>query len=84
MSRLFESFEYLDRGWDVRVLENCSLHRAFLLVVLLAVVLGIDVAITAYQVFLFHRFNWAEAANMLLAGVLAFRYSRAIYRRLPR
>jgi len=82
MSRLFESFEYLDRGWDVRVLENCSLRRLFVLLLLLAVVLGMDVAITAYQAFLFHRFSWSEALNMLGVGILAFRYSRLIYRRL--
>jgi hypothetical protein len=30
MSRLFESFEFLDRGWDVRVLESQSLRSIFL------------------------------------------------------
>jgi len=82
MSRPFESFEYLDRGWDVRMFENCFLRRAFVTVVLLGVVLGMDVAVNAYQVFLFRRVNWSEAVYILVAGVLVFRYSRAIYRRL--
>ncbi|MGA9977681.1 MAG: hypothetical protein WBQ08_03405 [Candidatus Sulfotelmatobacter sp.] len=82
MSRLFESFEYLDRGWDVRMLENCSLRRLFVWLMLLAFVLGMDVAVTAFQVFRFDRLNWAEALNLLTVGILAFRYSRLIYRRL--
>lgn len=82
MSRLFESFEYLDRGWDVRVLETCSLRRLFAWLILLVFVLGADVAITAYPAFRFHRFDWTEALNMLAVGIVAFRYSRLIYRRL--
>ena len=82
MSRLFESFEYLDRGWDVRVLENCPLRRLFVMVLLIAFVLGTDVSVIAYQAFRFHHFNWTEALNMLAMGILAFRYSRLIYRRL--
>jgi hypothetical protein len=82
MSRLFESFEYLDRGWDVRVLENCSARWLFVATVLLVFILGMDVSVTVFQGFRFHRFNWTEALNMLLVGILAFRYSRLIYRRL--
>jgi len=82
MSRLFESFEYLDRGWDVRVLENCSDRWLFVGTVLLVFVLGMDVAVTIYQAFLFHRFNWTEALNMVAVGIVACRYSRLIYRRL--
>ena len=82
MSRLFESFEYLDRGWDVRALENCSLRRLFVLLLLFVVVLGMDVSITVYQAFLFHRFNWPEVLNIAVSAILAFRYSRLVYRRL--
>jgi hypothetical protein len=82
MSRLFESFEYLDRGWDVRVLESQSLRSIFIWLLILTFVLGADVAVTAYQIFHLHRFNWTEAANMALVGVLGFRYSRLIYRKI--
>jgi len=82
MSRLFESFEYLDRGWDVRVLENCSLRSVFVWLLMLTFLLGMDVAITVYVAFRYHRFNLGEALNMLAVGILAIRYSRLIYRRL--
>jgi hypothetical protein len=84
MSRLFESFEYLDRGWDVRVLESQSLRTIFVSLLILVFLLGMDVAVTAYDIFRFHHFSWSEGANMLLVGVLAFRYSRLVYRRLNR
>jgi len=80
MSRLFESFEYLDRGWDVRMLERQSLRSVFVWIVILAFVLGMDVAVTAYQILRTHHLNWSEGTNMLLVGVLAFRYSRLVYR----
>lgn len=84
MSRLFESFEYLDRGWDVRVLENQSLRSIFVSLLLLVFFLGTDVAVTAYNVFRFHRFDWFEGTYMLFVGILALRYSRLVYRRLSR
>ena len=84
MSRLFESFEYLDRGWDVRALDNQSLRSLFVWLLVLAFVLGADVAIAAYQALHSHRFDWMEGGNMLLVGVLTFRYSRLVYRRLSR
>jgi hypothetical protein len=82
MSRLFESFEYLDRGWDVRVLENSSLRSVFLWLLILAFVLGMDAVVVAYQVAHFHRFNWSEALNIFVGCLLAVQYSRAFYRRL--
>jgi hypothetical protein len=84
MSRLFESFDYLDRGWDVRMLESQSLRSVFVWLLILTFVLGAGFALTAYQVFQLHRFNWLEAANLLLWGVMALRYSRLVYRRLRR
>jgi hypothetical protein len=82
MSRLFESFEYLDRGWDVRVLENSSLRRLFVWLLLFVFLLGMDVFAIAYQVLRLRHLNWSIVLNLLTLGVLAFRYSRAIYRRL--
>ena len=83
MSRLFESFEFLDRGWDVRVLEGQSLRKIFLWLLPLLFVLGADAAMVAYQIFRLHRFNWPEIPNILVCSLLTFRYARLIYRRLP-
>jgi hypothetical protein len=84
MSRLFESVEFLDRGWDVRVLENQSLRSVFLCLLVLAFILGGGTALAAYQVFHFHRFNWSIAIDFAVVGFLTFRYARMIYRRLGR
>jgi hypothetical protein len=84
MSRLFESFEFLDRGWDVRALENQSLRSVFLWLLLMLFLLGGEALMTAYQVFRLHRFNWSIVPNVLVLSLIAFRYARIIYRRLPR
>ena len=84
MSRLFESFEFLDRGWDIRVLENQSLRSVFLALLPMLFLLGAETLIEAYEIFHLHRFNWSIAFILPVVGLLAFRYSRMIYRRLPR
>ena len=82
MSRLFESFEFLDRGWDVRALENQCLRSMFVWLLPLMFVLGADAAILAYQILHLHRFSWTLALNVPTLAVLACRYGRLIYRRL--
>jgi hypothetical protein len=84
MSRLFESFEFLDRGWDIRVLESQSLRSVFLWLLPLIFVLGADTAVTTYQIFHLHRLNWSIVFNLPVLGLIAFRYARIIYRRLGR
>jgi hypothetical protein len=84
MSRLFESFGFLNRGWDVRILENQSLRSVFLWLLPLIFLLGADTAITAYQIFHLHRFNWSIIFNLPVVGLISFRYARIIYRRLGR
>jgi hypothetical protein len=83
MSRLFESFEFLDRGWDIRTLENLSLRSVFLWLLPLLFLLGADTAIMAYLIFHLHRFNWSVVFNLAVIGLLCFRCARLIYRRLP-
>jgi hypothetical protein len=83
MSRLFESFEFLDRGWDIRALENQSVRSVFLCLLPLLFLLGAYTAITAYSIFHLHRFNWSVLFNLPVIGVLCFRCARLIYRRLP-
>jgi hypothetical protein len=84
MRRLFESFEFLDRGWDIRALEDQSLRSVFLWLLPLLFLLGADTSITAYLILHLHRFNWSIIFNLPVVGLLAFRYARIIYRQLPR
>jgi len=83
MSRLFESFEFLDRGWDVRALENQSIRSVFLWLLPLLFLLGADTAATLYVLFHFHHLNWSIIFNTPVVGLFAFRYARIVYRRLP-
>lgn len=84
MSRLFESFEFLDRGWDVRALESQSLRSMFLWLLPLMFVLGADTVVMIYQIFRLHHLNWSIAFNLPVLILIAFRYARLIYRRLGR
>jgi hypothetical protein len=82
MSRFSESFEYLDRGWDIRVLEGLSLRSVFLWLILLLFLVGMDAGIELYKFFHFHRIDppWL----LPIWAILAFRYSRLVYLRLGR
>lgn len=82
MSRLFESFEFINRGWDVRFLESQSLRRAFVMLLLDLFMLGMGTGITIYGIFRFHRFDWSFAAVSLVFLLSVFRYVPLIYRRL--
>lgn len=84
MSRLFESFDFLNRGWDVRTLESQSPRSMFLWLLPLVFLLGADTAFMAYQIFHLHRLNWSIALNLLVLALPAYRYGRLIYRRLGR
>jgi hypothetical protein len=82
MSRLFESFEFIDRGWDVRVLENKSLRSVFIWLLLDLFMLGMLAFMMIYDVFRLHRFSWTNAMLLLVFILPVFRFSRLIYRRL--
>lgn len=79
---LFDSFNFLDRGWDVRVLENQSLRSVFLWLLVSLFVLGADAALAMYQFFHLHRFNWSDLALLALLGINSCRLARIVYRRL--
>jgi hypothetical protein len=83
MSRIFKSFAFLDRGWDVRTLENQSLRSVFLSLLAMLLLLGADLTYEAFAIFRNHRVNWPVAMNLLLFSIIGFRYARIIYRRLP-
>jgi hypothetical protein len=82
MSRLFESFEFLDRRWDARVLEGMSLRSVFLCLLLYVVILCMDTAVTAYDYFHLHRVSWPIVFNIAVFGPIAYRFARIIYRSL--
>lgn len=82
MSRLFESFEFLGRRWDARVLEAMSLRSVFIWLVPTLLLLGVEVALTTYDYFHLHRVSWPIVLNMVVFGLIAYRYTRIIYRSL--
>jgi hypothetical protein len=79
---MFESIEFLNRGWDVRILESQSLRSVFLRLLSLIFVLGVDTAITAYQVLHLRHLSWAIVMNLPVLTLFAFRYARIVYLRL--
>ena len=82
MSRLFESFEFLGRTWDTRVLEGMSLRSVFFWLLVSLWLLGADIALTAYDFFHLHRASWPIVLNIAVFGLIAFRFARIIYRSL--
>jgi bacteriorhodopsin len=84
MSHLFESFKFMDRGRDVRELENQSLRSMFLWLLAALFVLGMLTSMMIDGLFRLHRFSWSIALAFPALIFLAFRLSRLIYRRLGR
>jgi hypothetical protein len=84
MNRPFASFEFLNRGWDIRVLESQSLRSTFVVLLLDMFMLGMVTFMMIYEGFRLHRFNWSNAILFLVFLLPAFRYSLLIYRRLGR
>lgn len=84
MSRLFTSFEFLNRGWDIRLLESQSLRSLFIVLLADMFMLGMITFMVIYDGFRLHRFDWSNAILFLLFILPAVRYSLLIYRRLGR
>jgi hypothetical protein len=84
MSRLFTSFEFLNRSWDVRLLESQSLRSLFIALLADMFMLGMITFMMIYDGFRLHRFDWSNALFFLLLILPALRYSLLIYRRLGR
>ena len=82
MSRPFTSFEFLNRGWDIRVLEDQSLRSVFVVLMVDLFMLGVVTFMMIYEGFRLHRFDGTAAILFLVFILPAFRYSRLIYRRL--
>jgi hypothetical protein len=84
MSRLLDSFEYLNRGWDTRILETQSLRSVFVVLLVDLFVLGMLTSMTIYEVVRLHRFNWSTAFLFPIFILSIFRYAPLVYRRLGR
>ena len=79
-----ESFEFLNRGWDVRLLETQSLRSVFVVLLFDFFMLEMLGFMMVYRLFRLHRFDWSNAILLVVFIVPAFRYSLLIYRRLGR
>ncbi|MGA2344904.1 MAG: hypothetical protein ABSF93_02790 [Candidatus Sulfotelmatobacter sp.] len=84
MGHLFESVNFLDRDWDVRVLESCSLHSVFVWLLLAVLVFGMLSSLMLYGIFDLHRFNWTLALPLAALSFPLFRAAHLVYRRLRR
>jgi len=84
MSSPFTSFEFLNRGWDIRLLESQSLRTVFVVLLVDLFMLGMITSMMIYEGLRLHRFNWSNAMLFVVFILPAFRYSRLIYRRLGR
>ncbi len=84
MSRPLESFEFLNRGWDIRFLERQSLRWTFVALLVDVFMLGMVSFMTVYEIVRLHRFEWLNAILLALFVLPVLRYSRLIYRRLGR
>jgi len=81
---LFESFKFMDRGWDVRALENQSLRSMFVWLLLDLFMLGMLTSMMIFELVHLHRFDWSGAMLLPVFILAAVRFSRLIYRHLGR
>ena len=79
-----ESYGSMNRTREDRLLENWSPRKLFVSLLVSVFGLGGIVALTAYQAFRNHRFDWSENAVLPLLVVLVVPLFRAIYRPLGR
>jgi len=74
----------MNRTREDRLLEHNSPRKLFVWLLLLIFLLGGNAAVTAYQAFRNHRFDWSESTVLPLLVVLVVPLFRAIYRQLGR
>jgi hypothetical protein len=81
---MFESFEYLNRGWDIRTLETQSLRSVFVGLLLALFMLGMLTSLTIYEAVRLRRINWSAVFLFPVFILAVFRYAPLLYRRLGR
>lgn len=79
---LFDSFGYLNRDRDARVLETQSVRSVFLGLVILLFILGVNVGMAMYILIRLHRAIWLGLPVLIVLGILCFRSARIVYSRL--
>ena len=79
-----ESYGSMNRTREDRLLEHWSPRELLVSLLVSVFALGGIVALTAYQAFRNHRFDWSENAVLPLLVVLVVPLFRAIYRQLGR
>lgn len=82
MSRLFESFEFLNRGWDVRVLEGQPPRTIFVFLLIDVFLLGAFTLMVIVNSVHMQRFEWGRGFLILTFILPVVRYSHLIWRRL--
>jgi hypothetical protein len=82
MSRLFESFEVLNRGCDVRLLGQVSLRSVLVWLLVGTFIFGVGAGITLDQVVHLQRFHWERVLPFAALGFMTARYALRIYSRL--
>lgn len=82
MNRPFESFDAMNRAWDVRFLETHSLRSAFVWLLLDVFMLGAVSFMMLYQGFRQHRLEMTSVALLILFSLNLVRIAPVIYRRL--
>jgi hypothetical protein len=82
MSRPFESFDFLNRGCDIRLLEVQSLRKVFVVLLVDVFIFGMMSIMLIYSIVRLHRFDWSNAILLVVFVLPVLRYSRLIYRRL--
>lgn len=81
---LFDSFTFLNRSQDERVLENQSARSVFVGLLILLFLFGANAGLAMYRLIRLHRFDWSEALVLTALGILVFPSARVIYRQLGR
>ena len=84
MSRPLESFGFLNRSWDIRILETQSLRSVFVALLLAVFMLGMLTSMTVYEAVRLHRLDWSVAFLFPVFVLSVCRYAPLIYRRLGR
>jgi hypothetical protein len=79
-----ESFQFLNRGWDVRLLENQSPRSVFLMLLLDVFMLEMLTSIMLHKAVRLHCFDWPSGFLLIVFILPVFRYGGVIYRRLER
>ena len=81
---VLESFNSMNRTREDRLLEHNSPRKLLVWLLLLMFLLGGNAALTAYQAFRNHQFDWADSTVLPMLVILIVPLFRSVYRQLGR